>query len=215
MMRKRTSIVLSVLLILVATGTVSSYAYITHNTATSSTTAAPADSTSGFPRDASGGWTLNFVGTNPTPAGCTDLVQTAFIQGYSLKTYVSSSAVTAGGLVCIDIVLQNVNGTAVTWGTSSLFRFIGYNLTDSSGRTVDSFYCHPTVPPPGQGPGPNVLRTTTYCAAIWDTSVPNAAGVSPQPGTYHITASAAYPGAGGPDSIATAQSAASVTVLPP
>ncbi len=208
-MRKRTPVVLSVLLILVATGAVSSYAAISH---TASTTAS-ANSTSGYPRTASGGWSLNFVGTDPTPAGCTDLVRTTFIQGYSLKTYVSSNAVTTGGLVCIDIVLQNVNGTVVTWGTSDLFRSIGYNLTDSSGRVVDSFYCQPTVPPPGQGPGADVPRTTTFCAAIWDTSAPNASGIPPQPGTYHITASAAYPGIAGPNSTATAQSTVSVAVL--
>jgi hypothetical protein len=40
--------------------------------------------------------------------------------------------VNAGALVCISIVLQNVNGTEVTYGNSG-DASTGFNVTDSSG----------------------------------------------------------------------------------
>jgi hypothetical protein len=170
-------------------------------------------STDGFPRESNGGWALNFVGNDPNPEGCNNLVNTTLNQGYSLETYVSSNAVKAGGLVCISIVLQNVNGTVVTWGHSDELT-IGYNLTNSSGHVVDSIYCIPTVPPPGQGPGADIPRPMAGCSSVWDTSAFNKAGVAPQPGTYHIVASASYPGIGANTTV-TGQSTTDVFVLQP
>jgi hypothetical protein len=139
-------------------------------------------------------------------------VNTTFNQGYSLGTYLSSNAVKAGGLVCIDIVLQNVNGTVVTWGHSDEL-LMAYKVTDSSGQVFDGFNCYPTVPPPGQGPGADVPRPVAGCSSIWDTSVSNN-GVVPQPGAYQIVASASYPGIGA-NTTATAQSSTDVVVLLP
>jgi hypothetical protein len=212
--RKKTPFFLSVVLILVATGAVSTYAYETHNNM-SSHVAAAANSTDGFPRESSGGWTVSFVGDNPTPAGCDSLLGTTLNQGYTLKTYVSSGGVKAGGLVCVDIVLQNVNGTMVTDGTVDKIRWLGYQLVDSSGKVVDQFYCHPMPPPTGQGHAPSTPHTAFNCGAMWDTNVPNAAGVAPQPGTYHIIASASYPATSANSATnATAYGRADVAVLP-
>jgi hypothetical protein len=170
-------------------------------------------STDGFPRESNGGWSLHFVGNDPTPEGCKNLVNTTFNQGYSLETYVSSNAVKAGGLVCIDVVLQNVNGTVVTWGHSDEL-LTAYRVTDSSGQVFNSFTCYPTVPPPGQGPGADVPRPDAGCSGIWDTSASSSAGVVPQPGSYQIVASASYPGIGA-NTTATAKSSADFVVLAP
>ena len=154
---------------------------------------------------------VHTVGSDPTPEGCRNLVAATFHEGYSLKTYLSSNAVKAGGLVCVDIVLQHVNGTVVTWGRSDEL-ITGFNVTNSSGQVLDSLTCIPTVPPLGQGPGADVPRPVSGCSSVWDTSVSNLAGVVPRPGTYHIIASASYPGIGANTS-ATARSS-TVVILP-
>jgi len=135
----------------------------------------------GFPRSSSGGWPLNYFGDDPTPEGCKNLVNTTFKEGHSLKTFVSSNAVKAGGLVCIDVVLQNVNGTVVTWGHSDEL-LTGYKATDSTGRVFQSINCIPSVPPPGMGPGADVPRPVAGCASVWETSLSDETGVAPHPG---------------------------------
>ncbi len=167
----------------------------------------------GFPRESNGGWALHFIGNEPNPEGCNNLLNTTLQQGYSVNTYLSSNAVKAGDLVCVSVVLQNVNGTVVTWGQSDELR-AGYNVTDSSGRVVDSIDCIPTVPPVGQGQGANVPRLFVECSSVWDTSVSNKAGVTPQPGSYHIIAFASYPGIGANET-ATAQSSSDFIILMP
>src|SRR6267378_2507952 len=106
-------------------------------TATSTSTFSIVGSTDGFPRESNGGWMVHTVGSDPTPEGCRNLVAATFHEGYSLKTYLSSNAVKAGGLVCVDIVLQHVNGTVVTWGRSDEL-ITGFNVTNSSGQVLDS-----------------------------------------------------------------------------
>jgi hypothetical protein len=211
-MISKTLVILSVLGVLAVSGA-STVWMITSASNGNPLVAPTVDSTQELPRNSVGGYDLKFIANDPVPLGCTNLVGTSFEQGYLLQTYVSSGSVKTGGVVCIDIVLRNMNGSIITWGTSDKFSSIGYTLTDSTGRVVDEFYCHPTVPPPGQGPGQNVPRMFTYCAAIWETSIKDRAGVAPQPGTYHLSASATFPGLAGGSS-ATARSEVDLSVLP-
>ncbi len=169
-------------------------------------------STEGFPRDASGGWTLHYFGSNPSPANCTNLLNSTFSQGYTLETYSSSNAVKAGGLVCINIVLSNVNGTVVTWGHSDEL-LTGYEVVNSSGTVFDSFRCIPDVPPPGQGPGAEAPRLIAGCTGIWDTGLTSGGSV-PAPGIYFVRASASYPGTRA-NSTATDQSSTEILILSP
>ena len=66
-------------------------------TATYTSTFSIVGSTHGFPRESNGGWMVHTVGSDPTPEGCRNLVAATFHEGYSLKTYLSSNAVKAGG----------------------------------------------------------------------------------------------------------------------
>jgi hypothetical protein len=107
--------------------------FVVQSPITSSTTSTTTvDPTDGFPRNAAGGWDVQFVGADPNPIGCDYSLGSTFGEGYSLSIYSEYDAVNAGALVCISIVLQNVNGTEVTYGNSG-DASTGFNVTDSSG----------------------------------------------------------------------------------
>jgi hypothetical protein len=177
----------------------------------STVTANPAD---GFPRNAAGGWDIGYVGSDPNPIGCNFSLGSTFGEGYSLSVYSEYDAVKAGDLVCISIVLVNMNGTTVTYGDSSKVE-TGFNVTDSSGKLVFQDSCIPDGEPPNPQGRENAVRKVFECGAVWDTGVASAAGVTPTPGTYTITAIAAYPGTPSqPPVVAITRESVNFTVLP-
>ena len=181
---------------MVATDLWDQYVYATFDVQppilSSTTSTTTVDPTDGFPRNAAGGWALNYAESDPDPIGCNYSLGSTFGEEYSLSIYSEYNAVKAGGLVCISIVLMNVGGTVVTWGNSSEVE-TGFNVTDSSGKLVFHDSCIPSDEPTIY-PGAMDARTTFECGAIWDTSVASAIGAVPIPGTYAITAFARYPG---------------------
>jgi hypothetical protein len=192
------------------------YAYATFvvrspivSSTTSTTTVDPTD---GFPRNAAGGWDVHYVGADPNPVGCNYSLGSTFGEGYSLSIYSEYDAVKAGGLACISIVLVNVNGTVVTWGNSSEAE-TGFNVTDSSGKLVFQDSCIPDDEPTIYS-GAMDARSTFGCEDMWDTGVAAATGVVPTPGTYTITAFAAFPGMGSePPVVAAVRESVSFTIL--
>jgi len=181
---------------------------------TSSTSTTTADPTNGFPRNAAGGWSLGYVGSDPNPIGCNYSVGSTFGEGYSLSVYSEYDTVKLGGLVCISVVLVNVNGTEVTYGNSSEVE-TGFNVTDSSGKLVFQDSCIPDEGPPNPQGNENAARKIFECGAVWDTSVVSATGVVATPGVYAITAFAAYPGTTSqPPVLAVTRESANFTVLP-
>jgi len=171
------------------------------------------DPTDGIPRNAAGGWDMGFVGSDPNPIGCDYQLGSTSGEGYSLSVNSEYDAVKAGGLVCISIVLMNVNGAIVTWGNSSEVE-TGFNVTDSSGKLVFQDSCIPSDVPTIY-PGARDARLIFGCSAIWDTSVASAPGAVPAPGTYAITAFASYPGTTSqPPVLAVTTKSVDFTILP-
>jgi hypothetical protein len=156
---------------------------------------------------------MHFVGSDPNPIGCNYSLGSTSGEGYSLSIYSEYDAVKAGGLVCISIVLMNLNGAVVTWGNSSKVE-TGFNVTDSSGKLVFQDSCSPSDEPTTY-PGAKDARMIFGCEAILDTSVASAAGAVPTPGTYTITAFASYPGTTNePPVVAVTRESVAFTILP-
>jgi hypothetical protein len=183
-------------------------------TTSSTTSTTTVDPTDGFPRNAAGGWDVNYVGADPNPIGCDYSLGSTFGEGYSLSIYSEYDAVNAGALVCISIVLQNVNGTEVTYGNSG-DASTGFNVTDSSGKLVIQDSCISTDEPPNPQGHEDAVQKIFECEAIWDTSVASATGAVPTPGIYAITAFASYPGTTNqPPVVAVAGESVNFTILP-
>jgi hypothetical protein len=127
-----------------------------------------------------------------TPDGCSTLINTVSSQGFQVETYVASTPAKIGSVLCIDVVLLDVSGPNLTQQSTGYT--VTWNVTDSSGRVVFESACYPS--PRSQSPGaassPSPPVHWVSCSGAWDTSSPFH-GVTPQAGTYQVTATAIVP----------------------
>jgi len=118
-------------------------------------------------------------------APCPDLVATTTGQGYTLEVYLSNQT-KVGNQVCVGLVVINDSG-----GTPNVQGIVGsYNITDSSGRTVDESSAGAVL-------GTGTLRPGQYISSVayWNSSTPYD-GLAPQAGTYHIACRVVVPQSG-------------------
>jgi hypothetical protein len=130
-----------------------------------------------------------------TPNGCGNLVKNETSQGYEVATYVSSSSVTTGDYLCIDVVLLNLNGTQLTEATGSAL-VASYNVTSSSGLVVFRNSCTPSTPVADSSDALSRPLRDLTCSGAWNVSAP-VDGTTPAPGTYEISVIASVPNANG------------------
>ena len=104
-------------------------------------------SSSSLTTKASTGITQTVVkGSFTPPNGCGTIAKTVQAQGYNITTYVSSTSPKGGDTVCIDVVVQYVNGRVVTQAANQVQ--ISWNITDSNGVVVNENNCGAVAPPP-------------------------------------------------------------------
>jgi len=158
------------------------------------TTTSTVTATSVFSTITSSASTFNFIQSpgSMTPDGCSTQINTVSSQGFQVETYVSSTPAKVGSVLCIDVVLLDVSGPNLTQQSTGYT--VTWNVTDSSGRVVFESACYPSPPPqsPGAASSPSPPVHWVSCSGAWDTSSPFH-GVTPQAGTYLVTASAIVP----------------------
>ena len=136
-------------------------------------------------------------GSSPS---CTEkLVKTVTSQGYELQTFLSSTSVKVGDVVCINVALLNIYGRNLTLGSHSGY-VTSYNITESDGAVVYQKSCT-TTPPPGTASG-NASNSGSpigswSCGGYWSTGEAYH-GLVPGAGTYSIVVTAFVPEMVGP-----------------
>ena len=132
--------------------------------------------------------------SNPFSPICTTLVKTESTQGYAINTFLSSTSAKIGDYVCINVILQNIDGRNLTVSSGGGLT-ISYTVTEKNGTAVFHDSCtEATIAPSASG-----NATTSQdpigswsCGSAWDTGSAYD-GVVPGPGTYYIVASVDVP----------------------
>lgn len=139
----------------------------------------------------------NSSGASPS---CTEkLAKTVTSQGYELQTFLSSTSVKKGDVVCINVVLLNIYGRNLTLGSHSGY-VTSYNITESDGAVVFQKSCT-TTPAPGTA-SENASNSGSpigswSCGGYWSTGAAYD-GLVPSAGTYDIVVTAFVPEMIGP-----------------
>ena len=124
---------------------------------------------------------------------CLTLVKTVSSQGYAINTYVSSTSAREGDVVCIIVVLLNMDGRNLTLSSDGGMG-VSYTITERSGAVVYQRSC--ALTPSAVAPG-NATTTASpigawSCGGFWDTGAPYN-GIIPGAGTYDISYQASVP----------------------
>lgn len=133
----------------------------------------------------------------PQPAGsgayplCTTLVRTVSSQGYALDTYVSSTSARQGDVVCVNVILVNIDGRNLTVASAGGMS-ISYAIIGAGGAVVYQYGCTAAGLAAGASAESNFPILSWSCSSFWDTGTPYN-GVVPGPGTYHVEVSSSVP----------------------
>jgi hypothetical protein len=123
------------------------------------------------------------------PAPCAISVNTVPSQGYAINTLVSSTSTPLGDVVCVNVILQNLDGRSLTLASAAGMT-ISYDITGRDGAVVYSNSCaSPTPGDPTASKGP---ISSWSCEGMWDTGAAYE-GNLPGPGTYGIVAKVDVP----------------------
>jgi len=114
-------------------------------------------------------------------------------QGYAINTLVSSASARWGDVVCVNVVLQNLEGRNLTLASNGGLT-ISYNITESDGVVVYSNSC--AMAAPGAAASKGHIGSLS-CEGFWDTGAMHD-GTLPGTGAYSIVARADVPGVVGP-----------------
>jgi hypothetical protein len=118
------------------------------------------------------------------PAPCAVSVNTVPSQGYAINTLVSSASTRLGDVVCVNVILQNLDGRSLTLASAAGMT-ISYDITGRDGAVVYSNSCAaPAAGDPTTSKGP---ISSWSCEGMWDTGATYDGNV-PGPGAYNIVA---------------------------
>jgi hypothetical protein len=124
---------------------------------------------------------------------CAKLVKSVTSQGYAFNTFLSTASARMGDAVCINVVLQNIDGRNLTLASDGGLS-VSYNITEKSGVVVYQNVCTETPPVVVAGSAPVSTGPigSWSCGGFWSTGEAYQ-GIIPQPGTYDIVAKASVP----------------------
>jgi len=128
------------------------------------------------------------------PGPCAILVNSVSSQGYAINTLVSSASARWGDVVCVNVVLQNLDGRNLTQSSDGGLT-ISYNITESDGALVYSNSCT-TVALANSTASKGPIGSWS-CGGFWDTGAVYH-GTLPGPGAYSIVARVDVPDVVGP-----------------
>jgi hypothetical protein len=134
------------------------------------------------------------VVNSSAPGPCATLVSSVPSQGYAINTLVSSASARWGDVVCVNVVLQNLNGRNLTQSSDGGLT-IAYNITERDGAVVYSNSCT-TVALANTTASKGPIGSWS-CGGFWDTGVMYH-GTLPRPGAYSIVARVDVPDVVGP-----------------
>ena len=115
-------------------------------------------------------------------------------QGYAINTLVSSASARLGDIVCVNVVLQNLDGRNLTQASDGGLT-ISYNITNSDGAVVYSKSC--TTAAIANATASKGPIGSWSCGGFWDTGAMYD-GTLPAPGAYRIVARVDVPDVVGP-----------------
>jgi hypothetical protein len=142
------------------------------------------------PRPAAGGARARTQVLNESaPGPCAVLVNTVSSQAYSINTLVSSASARLGVVVCVNVVLQNIDGRNLTLSSDGGLT-ISYNITETDGAAVYHNSC--TTAASGDSTASKGPIGSWSCGGRWDTGAAYD-GTLPGPGTYRIVAKVDVP----------------------
>jgi hypothetical protein len=131
------------------------------------------------------------AGTFVSPV-CTTLVKVETSQGYSINTFLSSTSAKIGDQVCINIILQNIDGRNLTVSSDGGLT-IAYNVTEKDGAVVFHDSCTELSQPTAGGTAASEGPIGSWsCGTFWNTGS-EYNGIVPGPGTYDLIASVDVP----------------------
>jgi hypothetical protein len=143
---------------------------------------------------------------------CGTLVKTQPSQGYVINTFLSSTSVELGNQVCVNVILENIDGRNLTVSSGGGLT-IAYNITEKDGAVVFHRSCtEATLPPSSANTSVTEGPIASWsCGGFWDTGAAYD-GIVPGPGSYNVVASVQVPNVvGGGLSVAYSTAAMSLT----
>jgi len=121
---------------------------------------------------------------------CTNVVGSTSSQGYDINTLLSPAPNRVGGIVCVIVILQNVDGRNLTISSDAGWK-ISFNITEADGAVVFQKTCD--SPSASSNATSNDAPITSWtCGTFWDTSQAYD-GNTPGPGAYSVQVVATVP----------------------
>ena len=122
---------------------------------------------------------------------CITQVNTVLDQGYEINTFLSSSSTKVGDILCVNIILLNIDGRNLTQSSSERLS-LSYNITESDGALVYQKSCVATPSNSNSTTSASTIVSSLSCTGYWDTGQAFG-GVTPTAGTYTLTIDASIP----------------------
>lgn len=112
-------------------------------------------------------------------------------QGYTVRSFVSSTTAKLGSIVCVNVILLNIDGRNLTLGSDAGWG-ISFNITESSGAVAYHRTCTPVSSASVSNFTRNLPILSWTCGTFWYTGQAYN-GTIALPGTYSLQVRALVP----------------------